>query len=120
MWSISFGLSLASALFAVMLQGWNRWACLQMYNELPCVPGDPHHSALILLSLIQNTERYRVRHVSRMCFLLPHISVYLFVSGLVLVLHTIDMTVAIVADVAVGVFVLVHIYCSSRRIHASP
>ena len=107
MWLISLVSSLASALIATLLQQWAR-----RYVETPNVPSKPNHRARVRSYLFLGTEIYQMRFVSQLAFSLLHFSVYLFLSGLVMVFHGINKHVAIAVEVAVGVFGLAYITLS--------
>jgi Family of unknown function (DUF6535) len=106
MWLISIVFSLASALIASLLQEWAR-----RYVEMPNV-SRPNHRARVRSFLFLGTELYKMRHIVQMAFSLLHLSVFLFFGGLVIVFHTINKTVAITVDVAVGLCVLAYLALS--------
>ena len=106
MWLISIVFSLASALIASLLQEWAR-----RYVEMPNV-SRPNHRARVRSFLFLGTELYKMRSIVQMAFSFLHLSVFLFFGGLVIVFHTINETVAITVDVAVGLCVLAYLALS--------
>jgi hypothetical protein len=107
MWLISLVLSLTSALIATLLQQWAR-----RYVELPNRPSDPNHRARVRSFLFLGTEIYKMRFAAQIAPTLLHLSVYLFFAGLVIVFRTINNSVAIAVEVAVGIFGLAYIALS--------
>ena len=107
MWLISLVLSLTSALIATLLQQWAR-----RYVEMPDRPSDPNHRARVRSFLFLGTEIYKMRFAVQIAPTLLHLSVYLFFAGLVIVFRTINKTVAIAVEVAVGVFGVAYIALS--------
>jgi hypothetical protein len=107
MWLISLVLSLTSALIATLLQQWAR-----RYVEMPHRPSDPKDRARVRSFLFLGTGIYKIRFAVQIAPTLLHISVYLFFAGLVVVFRTINNTVAIAVEVAVGVFGVAYITLS--------
>ena len=107
MWLISLVLSLTSALIATLLQQWAR-----RYVEMPNRPSEPSHRARVRSFLFLGTEIYRMRFAVQIAPTLLHLSVYLFFAGLVMVFRTINKSVAIAVEVAVGVFGVAYIALS--------
>ena len=107
MWLISLVLSLTSALIATLLQQWAR-----RYVETPKLPTEPNHRARVRWFLFYGTDIYKMRVLVELAPTLLHLSVYLFFAGLVITFHTINTTVAIAVDVAVGFFALAYIMLS--------
>ena len=107
MWLISLVLSLTSALIATLLQQWAR-----RYVETPHRPSEPNHRARVRSFLFHGTEFYRMRVAVQIAPTLLHFSVYLFFAGLVVAFRTIDKSVAVAVDAAVGVFALTYIVLS--------
>ncbi|KAF8476435.1 hypothetical protein DFH94DRAFT_111485 [Russula ochroleuca] len=99
MWLISLVLSLTSALIATLLQQWAR-----RYVEMPHRPSDPKDRARVRSFLYLGTGIYKIRFAVQIAPTLLHLSVYLFFAGLVVVFRTINKSVAIAVEVAVGVF----------------
>ena len=107
MWLISLVLSLTSALIATLLQQWAR-----RYVDPPHRPSEPNDRARVRSFLFHGTEFYRMRLAVQIAPTLLHFSVFLFFAGLVVAFRTIDKSVAIAVDAAVGVFALAYIVLS--------
>ena len=107
MWLISLVLSLTSALIATLLQQWAR-----RYVEMPHRPNDPKDRARVRSFLYFGTKFYKMRFAVQLAPTLLHLSVYLFFAGLVVVFRTINKSVAIAVEVAVGVFGVAYITLS--------
>jgi hypothetical protein len=107
MWLISLVLSLTSALIATLLQQWAR-----RYVEMPHRPAEPDNRARVRSFLFHGTEFYRMRLAVQIAPTLLHFSVFLFFAGLVVAFRTIDKSVAIAVDAAVGVFALAYVVLS--------
>ena len=107
MWLISLVLSLTSALIATLLQQWAR-RCV----DPPHRPSEPNDRARVRSFLFHGTEFYRMRLAVQIAPTLLHFSVFLFFAGLVVAFRTIDKSVAIAVDAAVGVFALAYIVLS--------
>ena len=105
LWLISLVLSLTCALIATLLQQWAR-----RYSETPKSTSSLRHRARVHSLLLVGTKLYRIPLIVEILPTLLHISVYLFLGGLVIIFHTIHKTVAIAVDVAVGVSVLAYIH----------
>ena len=97
MWLISPVSSLASALTATLLQQWER-----RYVETPNVPSKPNHPARVRSYLFLGTGLFQMQFVSQLAFSRLHFYVCLFLAGLVMVFHGINIAIAV--EVAVGVF----------------
>ena len=104
LWLISLVLSLTCASIAMLLQQWVR-----KYTETPRSANVLRHRVRIRSLLLVGFKMYNVALIIEMLPALLHLSVYLFLGGLVIALHTIDKTVAIAVDVAVGVSGLAYI-----------
>ncbi|KAF8492070.1 hypothetical protein F5888DRAFT_944802 [Russula emetica] len=98
LWLISLVLSLTCALIATLLQQWAR-----RYIETPKSSNVLRHRARVRSLLIVGTKLYKIPLIVEMLPTLLHLSVYLFLAGLVITFHTINKKVAIAVDVAVGV-----------------
>ena len=98
MWLISLVLSLTCALIATLLQQWAR-----RYIETPKYPNALRHRARVRSLLLVGTKLYKIPVIVEMLPTLLHLSVYLFLAGLVITFHTIHKKVAIAVDVAVGI-----------------
>ena len=107
LWLISLVLSLTCALIATLLQQWAR-----RYTETPKNTSSPRHHARVHSLLLAGTKLYKIPLIVELLPTLLHLSVYLFLGGLVITFHTIDKTVAIAVDVAVGVSGLAYIALS--------
>jgi Family of unknown function (DUF6535) len=106
MWLVSLVLSLTSALVATLLQQWAR-----RYIETPSVPNlnEPSDRARVREFLFLGTKKYKMPLAVEIAPILLHLSVCLFLGGLVIIFHTVNTKVAIAVDVAVGIFGLPYI-----------
>ena len=104
---ISLVLSLTSALLATMLQQWAR-----TYVDIPHVPSETENHARVRAVLFLGTEFYQMRYISQMAFDLLHFSLFLFFVSLVMLFQSINKKVAIVLDIAAGLFVLAYLALS--------
>ena len=104
---ISLVLSLTSALLATMLQQWAR-----TYIETPHVPSETENHARVRAFLFLGTELYKMHYISQMAFELLHISLFLFFVSLVILFRTINDMVAMVLEIAAGLFVLAYLTLS--------
>jgi hypothetical protein len=104
---ISLVLSLTCALIATLLQQWAR-----RYIETPKYADILRHRARVRSLLLSGTELYKITLIVEILPTLLHLSVFLFLGGLVITFHTINKTVAIAVDVAVGVSGLAYIVLS--------
>ena len=107
LWLISLVLSLTCALIATLLQQWAR-----RYIETPKSTNMPRHRARVRSLLLVGTRRYNIPIIVEILPTLLHLSVYLFLGGLVITFNTVNKTVAIAVDVAVGVSGLAYIVLS--------
>ena len=107
LWLISLVLSLTCALMATLLQQWGH-----RYAETPKSTTMLRHRVRVRSLLLVGTRKYNIPLIVEILPTLLHLSVYLFLSGLVIAFHTIHKTVAIVVNVAVGVSVLAYILLS--------
>jgi hypothetical protein len=107
LWLISLVLSLTCALIATLLQQWAR-----RYTETPKSTSSLRHRARVHSLLLAGTKQYKIPLIVEILPTLLHLSVYLFLGGLVITFHTINRTVAIAVDVAVGVSGLAYIALS--------
>ena len=107
LWLISLVLSLTCALIATLLQQWAR-----RYIETPKYSNVLRHRARVRSLLLVGTKLYKIPLIVQMLPTLLHLSVYLFLAGLVIAFHTINETVAIAVDVAVGVSGLAYLALS--------
>jgi hypothetical protein len=97
LWLLSLVLSLTSALTAILVQQWAR-----RYTELPDIPCSSSERARVRSFLFFGTLRYKMRLVVDMVPALLHLSVFLFLVGLVVLFFTVHKTVAIVLAISVG------------------
>ena len=107
LWLISLVLSLTCALIATLLQQWSR-----RYIETPKFSNVLRHRARVRSLLLVGTKLYKIPIIVQMLPTLLHLSVYLFLAGLVITFHTIHKTVALAVDVAVGVSGLAYLALS--------
>ncbi|KAF8492064.1 hypothetical protein F5888DRAFT_1928158, partial [Russula emetica] len=107
LWLISLVLSLTCALIATLLQQWAR-----RYIETPKSSNVLRHRARVRSLLLGGTKLYKIPLIVEMLPTLLHLSVYLFLAGLVITFHTINKKVAIAVDVAVGVSGLAYLALS--------
>ena len=107
LWLISLVLSLTCALIATLLQQWAR-----RYVETPKSSNVLRHRARVRSLLLVGTKLYKIPIIVEMLPTLLHFSVYLFLAGLMVTFHTINKTVAIAVDVAVGVSGLAYLALS--------
>jgi hypothetical protein len=107
LWLISLVLSLTCALIATLLQQWAR-----RYVETPKNPNVLRHRARVRSLLLVGSKSYQIPLIVEILPILLHLSVYLFLGGLVITFHTIHKRVAIAVDVAVGVSGLAYIALS--------
>jgi hypothetical protein len=107
LWLISLVLSLTCALIATLLQQWAR-----RFIETPKSTNMLRHRARVRSLLLVGTRLYKIPLIVEILPTLLHLSVYLFLGGLVIAFHTIHKTVAIAVDVAVGVSGLAYIALS--------
>jgi Family of unknown function (DUF6535) len=104
LWLLSLVFSLASALTALLIQQWAR-----MYMELPQIPSSSSERARVRSFLFFGTLKYNMCLAVDMVPALLHLSVFLFLAGLVIFLYTIHKTVAIVLSISVGLLGLAYI-----------
>jgi hypothetical protein len=107
LWLISLVLSLTCALIATLLQQWVR-----RYTETPNSTNVPRHRVRVRSLLLNGTRRYQIPLIVEILPTLLHLSVFLFLAGLVITFHTIHKTVAFAVDAAVGISGLAYIALS--------
>ena len=107
LWLISLVLSLTCALIATLLQQWAR-----RYTETPKFSNMLRHRARVRSLLVDGTKLYKIPLIVEILPTLLHLSVYLFLGGLVIAFHTVHKTVAIAVDAAVGVSGLAYVALS--------
>jgi hypothetical protein len=103
LWILSFLLSTTSALFATLMLQWAR-----IYLDLPQIPSIPKERARVRSVLFFGMKRYRMHLAVETAPTLLHLSVFLFLIGLVVFFFTIFKPVAVVVLVSVGVFGLAY------------
>ena len=103
LWLLSFLLSTTSALFATLMLQWAR-----IYLDLPQTPSVPKERARVRSFLFFGKEEYRMDLAVETAPTLLHLSVFLFLIGLVIFFFTIFKTVAVVILIAVGLFGMVY------------
>jgi hypothetical protein len=97
-WALSLVLSLTSALLAILIQQWVR-----RYNELPLLPRLSSERARVRSYLFLGTLNFDMHHAVEAPPILLHLSVSLFLIGLVMFFITVNKTVAIVLSTFVGI-----------------
>ena len=103
MWLISLVLNIISALFATLTPQWTR-RCTQVL-QVPRAPRDRVHSRSFLFL---STLTYDMDRAVSMTIMLLHLSVFLFLVGLVIFFFTINKIVATVVSIVVGLFGVVY------------
>lgn len=98
LWLLSLVFSLTSALSALLLQQWAR-----RYIELPHIPTSSRERACVRQFLFLGILKFDMRRAIEIIPTLLHLSVFLFLAGLVIFFFTIHRTIAIVVLCAVGV-----------------
>ena len=104
MWLISLVLNIVSALFATLTFQWSR-----RFAQVPCVPRAPRARVLRRSFFFVGTLTYDLDCAVTMTVMLLHLSVFLFLVGLVIFFFTIHKVVATVVSVAVGLFGIVYL-----------
>ena len=100
LWLISLVLNIISALFATLTPQWTR-----RYTQVPQVPRNRVHSRSFLFL---RTLTYDMDRAVLMTMIFLHLSVFLFLVGLVIFFFTINKIVATVVSIAVGLFGVVY------------
>ncbi len=103
MWLMSLVFSVTSALITTLNQ-----QAVRRYIEMPKVPSRQIDRARVHLLLFRGVKIYKMPLAILAAPTLLHLSIWLFLGGLVIVFHTIYEKVAIAVDVAVGVSILVY------------
>ncbi|KAF8487740.1 hypothetical protein F5888DRAFT_1953307 [Russula emetica] len=106
-WLISLVFSLTSALITSLNQ-----QAVRRYIETPKVESKPSDRARVHLLLFRGIKLYKMPLATMAAPALLHLSILLFLGGLVIVFHTIHEEVAIALEAAVGVSALVYIAMS--------
>ncbi|KAI0310115.1 hypothetical protein OF83DRAFT_1071062, partial [Amylostereum chailletii] len=78
LWFISLGLSLFVALAATLMQQWSR-----RYLRAVCRRGPPHKCGPVHIHLNHGMKRFRIEEAVGVIIGLLHLSVFLFIAGLV-------------------------------------
>jgi len=104
LWLTSLVLSIASALFATLLQQWAR-----RYIQKPQIPREPSKQARIRSFLNLGTVKFKMRPVVEIAPTLLHLAVSLFFVGLGMFFVPIHKTVGIIVSVVVGLFGLAYL-----------
>jgi Family of unknown function (DUF6535) len=97
-WALSLVLSLTSALLAILIQQWVR-----RYTELPLFPRLSGERARVRSYLFLGTLNFGMHHAVEAAPMLLHLSVFLFLIGLVMFFFIVHKTVAIVLSIFVGI-----------------
>ena len=97
MWALSLVLSLTSALLATSIQQWVR-----RYIELPHIPSLSSERARVRSYLFLGTLKFGMGYAVETVPTLLHLSVFLFLAGLVIFFFTAYKTVAIALSISVG------------------
>jgi Family of unknown function (DUF6535) len=97
-WALSLVLSLTSALLAILIQQWVR-----RYIELPLLPRLSSERARVRSYLFLGTLNFGIHHAVEAAPMLLHLSVSLFLIGLVMFFVIVNDTVAIVLSIFVGI-----------------
>ena len=103
-WLISLVFHIVSALFATLTLQWSR-----RFARVPCVPRAPRDRVLNRSFLFVGTLTYNLDRAVSVTIMLLHLSVFLFLVGLVIFFFTIYKIVATVVSVAVGLFAVVYL-----------
>jgi hypothetical protein len=97
-WALSLVLSLTSALLAILIQQWVR-----RYIELPFSPRLSSERARVRSYLFLGTLKFGMHHAVEAAPMLLHLSVFLFLIGLVMFFIIVHKTVAIILYIFVGI-----------------
>jgi len=101
LWFLSLVTSIASAFYVMLVQQWVR-RYTRMTQDLP------REHVCIRLSLFLGAHKYRLSHAIGWTKVPLHISMLLFLSGLVIFLFTISLTIAIVVAIFTGLLGLAY------------
>jgi hypothetical protein len=102
-WALSLVLSLTSALLAILIQQWVR-----RYIDLPLFPRLSRERARVRSYLFLGTLNFGMHHAVEAAPMLLHLSVSLFLIGLVMFFAIAHKTVAIVLSIFVGITGMAH------------
>jgi hypothetical protein len=103
MWLISFVLSITSTLFATLALPWVR-RFTQLHRNLNTSRDRTH----IRLLACCGTLRYDIHRAVSIIVVSLHVSLFLFLVGLVVFFFTINILVAIVLSMVVGLFAMIY------------
>jgi hypothetical protein len=104
MWLISFVLGITSTLFATLALPWVR-RFTQLHRN-PNTSRDRTHTRLFWCC---GTLRYDIRRAVSMIVISLHVSLFLFLVGLVVFYFTINKLVAIILSMVVGLFGMIYL-----------
>jgi len=104
MWLMSFVLSITSTLFATLALHWAR-----RFSQLHRIPNTSRDRTCIRSFSCCGTLRYDVHHAVSMIVMFLHLSLFLFLVGLVVFFFTINKLVAIVLSMVVGLFGMIYL-----------
>lgn len=102
-WLINLLLNIVSALFATLTLQWSR-----RFAQVPSVPRAPRDRVLSRSFPFVGTLTYDLDRAVAMTVMLLHLSVFLFLVGLVIFFFTINKIVATVVSAAVRLFGVVY------------
>ena len=97
-WALSLVLSLTSAMLAILIQQWVR-----RYTELPLSPGSSSERARVRSYLFLGTLQFGMHHAVEAPPMFLHLSVFLFLIGLVMFFFIVHKTIATVLSIFVGI-----------------
>ncbi|KAJ7872634.1 hypothetical protein B0H14DRAFT_2254226, partial [Mycena olivaceomarginata] len=105
LWFMSLMLSLTTALLAVLAK---QWLC--QYSSF--IAGSARERALIRQCRYASFERWGVQLIIGLLPTIPHLSLFLFMAGLVVFLHALDYimatVVACIAGCLLGVYIVIN------------
>jgi Family of unknown function (DUF6535) len=104
LWLLSLVFSLASALSALLMQQWEH-----SYTELPRIPRLSSERARVRSFLFLGTLEYDIRLPVDVVLTLLHVSVFLFLVGLVLFFSSTHKTVITVLSISVGLLGMAYV-----------
>ncbi|KAI9443502.1 hypothetical protein H4582DRAFT_2197701 [Lactarius indigo] len=101
LWSLSLVISLASMVIATLLRQWAR-----RYLRITQEPHGPHNRARIRELVTQGVEMKQLQHMSSVLPGLFHLSVFLFLSGLIHSSNnsTVDLVILVIASSCIGLY----------------
>jgi hypothetical protein len=97
-WALSLVLSLTSAMLAILIQQWVR-----RYTELPLSPRLSSERARVRSYLFLGTLKFGMHHAVEAPPIFLHLSVFLFLIGLVMFFFVVHKTIATVLSIFVGI-----------------